>query len=489
MTSIISHIVKHNNDYSKLSTKYFSAGYGDLVDNPYKSYKYCYTGNPVSISIIIPAYNAHKTIIQCLKSIEMNSYTIKYPNKIQVIVVDDGSLDNTYETVMDKSFSMQVQIVKQTNGYRASALNTALSYAKNNCIITCDSDMFLDSMCIEEIAKRYQILGKDALFVGFRQNTTERDTAALAKKQAKFWKDNRFLFDFHLLYPKNMFADTDKFKLLGNYKKIFINSKNGINRGTWTLDRMVYGALFACDRDLFDTTGGYDERFKGWGWEDTSMGAMAIAMGKYIIPVPSVCAFHFKHPFDIKAMKSTHNYKIYQDIIAKKLPAKSRFMSNARTKIIEQKLLPIVKKQPILGTKQSYKNMDYWFFQGEYDKIINTKLKSAEKHKPQSLFMVGQYDLLIKKHKKSIEACFALILKGDYNQAMQLYASQNIIKDYLSTIDTKKLIETAELWRKQGSFLFAFINFSLYSLHNGFTKQLIASIRTCSRYIEKGNKF
>ena len=46
------------------------------------------------ISVIIPAYNAEKTIARCLNSITEQSYT-----NLEVIVVDDGSKDRTLSMV------------------------------------------------------------------------------------------------------------------------------------------------------------------------------------------------------------------------------------------------------------------------------------------------------------------------------------------------------------------------------------------------------
>lgn len=44
------------------------------------------------VSVIIPVYNAEKTIIRCVKSICKQSY-----QNIEIILIDDGSSDKSYE--------------------------------------------------------------------------------------------------------------------------------------------------------------------------------------------------------------------------------------------------------------------------------------------------------------------------------------------------------------------------------------------------------
>ncbi|MDP2672177.1 MAG: glycosyltransferase family A protein, partial [Candidatus Daviesbacteria bacterium] len=47
--------------------------------------------NKNKVSIIIPAFNRKKSLLRCLKSIIWQSY-----RNVEIIVVDDGSTDNTY---------------------------------------------------------------------------------------------------------------------------------------------------------------------------------------------------------------------------------------------------------------------------------------------------------------------------------------------------------------------------------------------------------
>ncbi len=83
------------------------------------------------ISVIIPTYNRAYFILDTIKSIQ--NQTIK-PNEI--IVVDDGSTDNTKELLEE----LDITYIYQENQGVSSARNTAIKIASNPWLAFCDSD-------------------------------------------------------------------------------------------------------------------------------------------------------------------------------------------------------------------------------------------------------------------------------------------------------------------------------------------------------------
>lgn len=86
-------------------------------------------------SIIIPAYNAGETIIKCLESV----YQQKFVN-YEVIIINDGSSDNTEELIKEA--------IKDKNAFRLiNTKNQGVSYARNLGISVCSGAyiVFLDS--------------------------------------------------------------------------------------------------------------------------------------------------------------------------------------------------------------------------------------------------------------------------------------------------------------------------------------------------------
>ena len=88
------------------------------------------------VSVIIAGYNEEKTIEGTIRSVLSSDY----PN-FEVIVVDDGSKDNTSH-VVQAAFADEprVRLMSQPNGGKAAALNTALTVAKGEITVGFDAD-------------------------------------------------------------------------------------------------------------------------------------------------------------------------------------------------------------------------------------------------------------------------------------------------------------------------------------------------------------
>jgi cellulose synthase/poly-beta-1,6-N-acetylglucosamine synthase-like glycosyltransferase len=91
------------------------------------------------ISFVIPVYNEEKVIGETIKSI----LEVNYPkNKYEIIVVDDGSTDNTYQEAKKLESSI-VRVIRKENGGCASALNYGIIHARGELIARSDSDTLL----------------------------------------------------------------------------------------------------------------------------------------------------------------------------------------------------------------------------------------------------------------------------------------------------------------------------------------------------------
>ena len=98
------------------------------------------------ISVIIPAYNAEKYIEQCIDSIQKNTY-----ENLEIIVVNDGSKDNTRQTVEAISDS-RIRLINQENGGVSRARNTGLDHAMGEYIAFIDSDDYVSSDYFERLS-------------------------------------------------------------------------------------------------------------------------------------------------------------------------------------------------------------------------------------------------------------------------------------------------------------------------------------------------
>lgn len=85
------------------------------------------------VSVIIPTYNRAGTIVRCLDSVFEQTY-----RSMEVIVVDDGSVDETVELI--KKYGDKVTLICQPNGGPSSARNTGFATARGEIIAFLDSD-------------------------------------------------------------------------------------------------------------------------------------------------------------------------------------------------------------------------------------------------------------------------------------------------------------------------------------------------------------
>lgn len=101
------------------------------------------------VSVIIPVYNAGETIRRCLNSVVNQSYT-----NIEIIVIDDGSIDNSFEIC--KSYCAKderIKVLKQNNSGPGAARNLGIEYSRGKYILFVDSDDYIANDMVEKMLK------------------------------------------------------------------------------------------------------------------------------------------------------------------------------------------------------------------------------------------------------------------------------------------------------------------------------------------------
>lgn len=92
-----------------------------------------------SLAVVIPAYNEEDTIAATIRAVR----AMKYPRAFEVIVVNDGSKDNTLERAREEARHHEnVRVVSQPNRGKAAALNKGISLARSELVATVDADSF-----------------------------------------------------------------------------------------------------------------------------------------------------------------------------------------------------------------------------------------------------------------------------------------------------------------------------------------------------------
>ena len=97
------------------------------------------------ISIIVPIYNVEKYLKRSLDSLVNQTL-----EDIEIILVDDGSTDNSHKIAEDyKENYSNVLLVTKENGGLSDARNFGLQYASGEYIAFIDSDDYVESQMFE----------------------------------------------------------------------------------------------------------------------------------------------------------------------------------------------------------------------------------------------------------------------------------------------------------------------------------------------------
>ena len=107
------------------------------------------------VSIVVPAYNEGKNIIATLNSLTQ----IDYPrNKMEIIVVNDGSGDKTKELAADfisKHKSSRILLISQKNKGKGAALNKGIAASKGEYFVCLDADSIVTKDALKKILPHF----------------------------------------------------------------------------------------------------------------------------------------------------------------------------------------------------------------------------------------------------------------------------------------------------------------------------------------------
>jgi len=100
-----------------------------------------------TITVIVPAYNEEGYISRTIVSLVAADYP---EGKKQIVVVDDGSTDTTYEEARQYE-SESITVVSKENGGKYSALNYGLLFSDTEIVVMVDADSIVESTALLDI--------------------------------------------------------------------------------------------------------------------------------------------------------------------------------------------------------------------------------------------------------------------------------------------------------------------------------------------------
>lgn len=201
----------------------------------------------IIISVVIPAYNVENYITRTLNSLEEQNF-----RQFEIIIINDGSTDNTLEVI--NSFSsrtdMDLKIITQKNQGVSQARNAGLERSSGEYILFLDGDDHIDTDYLKIMHEKFAEKECDFLFCGY--NKVYENGEQLSKYNdkykyitgvhsgkdvlLKFLKEEIYLWIGATMYRKRVIIDNN-IKFSKNFKygedqeffvKVLYNSENVI---------------------------------------------------------------------------------------------------------------------------------------------------------------------------------------------------------------------------------------------------------------------
>lgn len=141
------------------------------------------------ISVVMPAYNAEKTIARAIESVLGQTY-----NNIELLVINDGSIDNTL--AICKSYSDErMTIISQENRGLAQTRNVGIEKAKGSLLVFIDSDDWYEKTFVEKLYKSQKEYDAQLAVCGmiFHHNNGQLKSELFDGSYENFWENDAFL--------------------------------------------------------------------------------------------------------------------------------------------------------------------------------------------------------------------------------------------------------------------------------------------------------
>ncbi|MGK7922933.1 MAG: glycosyltransferase family 2 protein [Trichodesmium sp.] len=209
-------------------------------------------------SVIIPTYNRKPILEKCLRALESQVYD-QLISEYEVIVVDDGSTDDTISYLKAKATEFpHVQLLTQSHQGPAAARNLGVEKAKGDFIIFIDSDLVVTDSFLQSHANTLVKYGKES---------------------------NRIFTYGRVINTCNFDFPTSEPYKLTDFSAAFFATGNVAIARHWLIEA-----------GLFDTS------FQQYGWEDLELGVRLKKLDLKLIKCPDAVGYHWHPPFALNQL-------------------------------------------------------------------------------------------------------------------------------------------------------------------------------------------
>ena len=117
----------------------------------------------INLSVVIPCYNEAKTIVDVVNKVNLQT-GISFLNKIEIIVVDDGSIDNSVSLLKEINLSNLKIIEHEKNKGKGAALITGFKESTGDIILIQDADKEYNPNDFKKLLSVYTTTEADVVY-------------------------------------------------------------------------------------------------------------------------------------------------------------------------------------------------------------------------------------------------------------------------------------------------------------------------------------
>lgn len=154
----------------------------------------------IKVSIIVPIYNAEKTIKRCLDSIINQTY-----KDLEILLINDGSKDNSLE-IIKKYKDKRIKIIDKKNEGVAKTRNLGIKKASGQYIMFIDNDDYIDKEYVQNYVEN--IDNNDVIMGGYKRVSSKKVLFQYSLKQS-LWSRYIVMAPWAKLYNKKFLIDND----------------------------------------------------------------------------------------------------------------------------------------------------------------------------------------------------------------------------------------------------------------------------------------
>ncbi|AEY67378.1 glycosyltransferase [Clostridium sp. BNL1100] len=255
------------------------------------------------IDLIIPTYNKSTRLRLVLESL---CYQIMPKEQFKVIIVDDGSTDDTSNVVNDYITKLNINYIYQNNSGRSHARNTGLNAADASIVVFVDDDVILSNAFISSHYELHQKFDNSIVHgkiyeLPYLKFFSDPSLGTILQSDTLSLNTDTSGLTNYLITTEDVrtLEKIDKQKRTSSFEKyIFTILTRAIqHENLHKLDFIgCTGANLSGKKEVFENVDGFDESFgRLWGCEDVEMGYRLQKKGVKILYLDKACNYHITH--------------------------------------------------------------------------------------------------------------------------------------------------------------------------------------------------